>query len=45
MFFDAVLDAGLLPADLLQGKLPTLVIELLEAIEAVPGLAHYLTGL
>jgi hypothetical protein len=38
MFFDAVFDAGFLTTDFLKGKLTALVIEFLEAIEAVAGI-------
>jgi hypothetical protein len=41
----AVLQDRLAPADLLQRQLAAFVVELLEAIEAVPTVAHHLAGL
>src|SRR6185369_3188266 len=41
----AVLQDRFAPRDLLQGQLPTFVVELLEAIEAVARIAHHLAGL
>ena len=41
----AILQHGLLAADLLQSKVPAFVVKLLEAIEAVAAIAHHLAGL
>ena len=41
----AVLQDRLTAADLLQGKLAAFVAQLLEAVEAVPAVAHHLAGL
>ncbi|TPV99066.1 MAG: hypothetical protein USCAAHI_01502 [Beijerinckiaceae bacterium] len=40
-----VLQDGLAPRDLLQGKFAAFVVKLLEPVEAVAAVAHHLTGL
>ena len=45
VLFDAILDTGLLTADFLKGKLPTLLVQFLKPVEAVPGIPHYLACL
>jgi hypothetical protein len=45
VLFNPVLDAGLTPTDFLQSQLTALVVHLLEAVEAVPRVAHHLAGL
>jgi hypothetical protein len=43
--FDAILEAGLLAADLLHGQLTALLVQLLEAVEAVAAVTHHFAGL
>jgi hypothetical protein len=42
---DAVLGVRLAPGELLEGDLAALLVKLLEAVEAVPAVAHHLAGL
>ena len=39
------LQDGFLAADLLKGKFPTLIVAFLEALKAIPGIAHHLACL
>jgi len=41
----SILEGRLAPAQLLHGRFPALLVELLEAIETIPAVAHDLAGL
>ena len=45
VLFNTILDAGLFPADLLKNQLSTIIVELIEAVEAVSRISNYLAGL